>query len=155
MLNIEKLQAGRIHSFKHNKTIEFKKFENGAGERIPCPEWLQRANVTREASFKGNLAGKETYGNLMRRDDPDWQPSRAPWFHWGHKDGLVFHKTSGAAYLAVANPETIKATYFVNGVIATEAQAQEIERWRKGGGKEMTNFATFSLESVEYCASGA
>lgn len=134
--------------------MEFVKFKKTDGGRDLCPDWLHSAVITRQAAFKGNLAGRETYGNLMRKDDPDWQPSREPWFHWGHKDGLVFHKGSGAAYLAIANPETIKATYFVNGVEATEAQAQEIEKWKKGSGKELTNFATFSLESVEYCASG-
>jgi hypothetical protein len=148
MLKIDKLVAGQIQSFVHTKIVEFKGKEKASGEHAPA--WLSSCVVTRRAAFKGNVAGKDSYANKMRREQgEDWEAKRKPWFQFTPKDGIVCHRETGSQYLAVLNPEVIKSVYFVDGIEATEAQLEDIKRWRKSSG-EFGDFACFGLDSVEY-----
>jgi len=142
MLDLNKLVAGRIYSFRHKGNVELKK--------RGLPNWLECATITAERAFKGNLANPESYGNKQRQLDPEWTPTGKPtWFEWTGQNGLVKHKTTGKPYLALVNPASIKTTYFVNGVEATEAQRAEIKLWKKSQG-EFETFAVFDLEKVEH-----
>jgi hypothetical protein len=152
MLNITSLVRGRIYSFRHVGAIEFKQFAKVNGARAYAPEWLQSANVVREAAFKGNAACATSYANKMRQSNPEWTPEREAWFSFSSQDGIVTHNTTGKPYLALVNPEVIKETYFVDGVQATPEQIKEIKAWKKGGQREEKPvFCVFDLTDKVEC----
>ena len=148
MLNIESLKAGRIYSFRHIGEVETVAYRKGEDGREYAPEWLKCATITREAAFKGNLACPESYANALAKNG-DAPVGKEPWFNWTKRNGIVAHKQTGAAYLALVNPQAIKTTYFVNGVLATDAQSEAIRQWKKSKG-EFGVFAVFGLDKVEY-----
>lgn len=150
MLNIETLIPGRRYSFVHIgevETVGKRKFDGV--EFTLAPDWLQAASITRRAVFSGNLAGPESYGNVMQKQDPTWERSdRKPWFHFV-RNGIIEHNTTHALYLAVVNPNVTKTEYFVNGQPATAEQITDIQRFKRSSGG-MSDFAVYSLEKVQY-----
>jgi hypothetical protein len=151
MLNIANLKTGQIRSIVHEKDVELVQFRNGAGGREYPPSSLTSARITRRAVFKGNVAGRDSYANKMRElEGEDWEAKRKPWFKFTDKPGVVVHKSQPKQYLALLNPAITKREYFVDGVLATDAQLAEIEKWKKGSSSDFGVLATFGLDSVEY-----
>lgn len=150
MLNLNTLKAGRIYSFVHSGDVETVAYRNENGSRVHAPEWLKLASITRTAAFKGNLACPESYARAYERAmGEEHVTKREPWFKWESRNGIVSHKQNGNLYLALVNPESIKTTYFVDGVEATEEQAETIRTWKKSKKSEFDIFALFSLDKVE------
>lgn len=150
MLNLNNLVAGQIRSIVHTKDVELVTYHNTPSGRVPAPDWLSRSRITCRNVFKGNVAGRESYGNKMRAlEGEDWEAKKKPWFTFTDKPGVVVHKTKAAQYLALLNPDRIKTEYFVDGQPATPAQVETIREWKKSS-SEFGVIATFALDSVEY-----
>jgi uncharacterized protein YcaQ len=92
------------------------------------PDWIDF--VTCKFSVSGNVAGPESYGNVIAKKGEEKKGAET-WWQWTSETGIVEHKTTKLRYIALVSPRNGKRQYFLGEKRITAAQAKIIKQWRK------------------------
>ena len=152
-LTTDNLAAGRIYSFVYTAEVEMVQTRELSGEVITA---LDNAGIKPVSVSKGNsivqvnpladcdvsvrrvvraqAAGNETYANVQRKADPDWQPSgdKKWWRVSASNDCIVEHHTKGTRYLRAIPRGIVAETYWIGAHEATDAQVAVIRAFKSG-----------------------
>jgi hypothetical protein len=151
MIQLHNIRPGQRVTFvmSHDATaMNDKMRKGGRGDNIANPLW---GRVSRVIHVAGNVAGEETYANvLLKRTGetpagtrpPVWQATDAP---------CVVALISNPARLGVpiVNRTTQRCELFVDGRPATETEVALFSQWKKTSNSENpTGFAILGAENL-------
>lgn len=165
------LAAGRIYSFVYVSDVEMVQTRALSGEVITA---LSNAGVKLVNTVKGSnvvqvnpladvvvfvrrvvkaqAAGNETYANVQRKLNPDWQPSgdKKWWRVSADNDCIVEHQTKQTRYLRAIPRGIIKEEYFIGAHPCDAAQTAIVQAFKSGATDKSTPaYVLFKTDNIE------
>lgn len=138
------LKPGRIYSFRYDAAVEM--VQKRDGQHNPLQGAVSVVRVC-----KVQAAGNETYANVQRKKNPDWEPSagRTAWYHaLPDNTCIVEHNKTCDRYLRAIPRGITSETYFIDGTEATPVQVETIRQFKKRKDDREPEFILFRLENI-------
>jgi hypothetical protein len=151
MISTNSFKPGRIYTVVYSdSSIEMKGFVKTPEGRKDNP--LSGNAVAVRRVTRVQAAGNETWSNVNRAKNPDWQPS-ADYSAWWHvlpeNSCIVEHNLTATRYLRGIPKGIVSEEYTVDGKPATEAELAIIAEFKKNkGGSEFCFLTLDKLENV-------
>jgi len=140
---------GRIYTFIYNSDVDMVNTREFDGVKLPNP--LQGCFVQVVRKVTGQAAGKLTYERVMRKlKGDDWQKSdRKDWATVDPtNDCILVHEKTQERYVRLIPRGIQEETYYVDNVLATPEQVENIRKFKKNQRDEQPVYVRFKLDNI-------
>lgn len=170
MTKTSSIRPGRIYTFVYEAAVDMvaKRDENKISAEVASlcrrhtdakglptnklqnPLADLQGSVTVRRVTRAQAAGNKTYSNIMKRDDPTWEPSGKPtWFDIDAENSCILIKKSDPScrYLRALPIAVDNEVYLIGGKPVDEKTADTIRAFKEGSRSDV-KFLTLAVDNL-------
>ena len=138
-------RPGRNYSFVYVSDVEM------VGKRDGKVNPLADCAVSVRRVTRCQAAGPDTYENVMRKENPEFEKSGKPaWYHTTDENPcIVEHNKEATRYVRGIPRGIVKEEYFIGANPASESEVETIRAFKKNKRDGEPAFILYKLDNIE------
>lgn len=143
------LDSVRLSIIQADSALGMLSAEQQAAQLVTWHNPLASAKVLVHRVSRLQAAGNNTYENVMRKDNPDFEKSgRVSWYHATENECVVEHNRTTDRYLRGIPRGKVSESYTVGGQPATSEEVAIIQAFKKNRSSS-GDFCVIKLDNME------